>query len=92
MVFVALYAEDLVIASNKFELIQSTNQALIERFDTTDLGDLKYFLGMEIGQDLSAGAISIRQSKFTRDILEKFGMENYNPVKTPQKPGLKLTR
>uniref|UniRef100_A0AAV1T0V2 CCHC-type domain-containing protein n=1 Tax=Peronospora matthiolae TaxID=2874970 RepID=A0AAV1T0V2_9STRA len=27
-----------------------------------------------------------------KDILEKFGMENSNPVKTPQEPGLKLTR
>ena len=58
----------------------------------TDLGDLKYFLGIEFDQDLSAGTISIRQSKFAKDILEKFGMENSNPVKTPQEPGLKLTR
>uniref|UniRef100_A0AAV1U9F8 CCHC-type domain-containing protein n=1 Tax=Peronospora matthiolae TaxID=2874970 RepID=A0AAV1U9F8_9STRA len=27
-----------------------------------------------------------------KDILEKFGMENSKPVKTPQDPGLKLTR
>uniref|UniRef100_A0AAV1T0Y1 Reverse transcriptase Ty1/copia-type domain-containing protein n=1 Tax=Peronospora matthiolae TaxID=2874970 RepID=A0AAV1T0Y1_9STRA len=92
MIFVALYVDDLVIASNNFELIQSTKQALSERFDMTDLGDLKYFLGIEIDQDLSAGTISVRQSKFAKDILEKFGMENSNPVKTPQEPGLKLTR
>ena len=45
MIFVALYADDLVIASNNFEQIQSTKQALSERFDMTDLGDLKYFSG-----------------------------------------------
>ena len=84
MIFVALYVDDLVIASNNFEQIQSTKQALSERFDMTDLGDLKYFLAIEIVQDLSAGTISIHQNKFARDILEKFGMDNSNPVKTPQ--------
>ncbi|GMF61162.1 unnamed protein product [Phytophthora lilii] len=47
---------------------------------------------MEIEQDLSAGRVSIRQTKFAKDILEKFGMEKSNPVKTPQDPGLKLTK
>ena len=54
-----------------------------------DLGNLKYFL--RIDEELSAGTISIRQSKFAKDILEKFGMENSNPDKPPQEPGLKLT-
>ena len=48
MISVALYVDDLVIASNNFEQIQSFKQALSERFDMTDLGDLKYFLGIEI--------------------------------------------
>ena len=34
----------------------------------------------------------VRQTKFAADILEKFGMENSNPVKTPQDPELKLTK
>ncbi|KAG3095322.1 hypothetical protein PI124_g16475 [Phytophthora idaei] len=34
----------------------------------------------------------MRQTKFAKDILEKFGMEYSNPVKTPQDPGLKLTK
>ena len=51
------YVDYLVIASNIFEQIQSTKQALRERFDMTDLGDLKYFLGMEIDQEVSAGTI-----------------------------------
>ena len=58
----------------------------------TDLGRLKYFLGMEIDHDSSSGNGSVRQTKFAADILEKFGMENSNPVKTPQDPGLKLTK
>ena len=92
MISVELYVYDLVIVSNNFEMIQSIGQALSERFDMTYLGDPKYFLGMKIDQDLSASTISISQSKFAKDILEKYGMDNINSVKTPQESGLKLTR
>lgn len=34
----------------------------------------------------------MRQTKFAKGILEKFGMENSKPVKRSQDPGLKLTK
>uniref|UniRef100_A0AAV1TJU3 Reverse transcriptase Ty1/copia-type domain-containing protein n=1 Tax=Peronospora matthiolae TaxID=2874970 RepID=A0AAV1TJU3_9STRA len=93
MIFVALYVDDLVIASNNNELLKSTKKALGDRFDMTDLGNLRnFFFGMEVDQDFTVGTISIRQSKFAKDILEKFGMEHSNPVKTPKEPGLNMTR
>ncbi|KAG3230733.1 hypothetical protein PI124_g24169 [Phytophthora idaei] len=92
MIFVALYVDDLVLASNNDKLLKSTKKALSERFDMTDLGHLKYFLGVEIDQDVATGKASMRQTKFAKDILEKFDMEYSNPVKTPQDPGLKLTK
>uniref|UniRef100_A0AAV1TND8 Reverse transcriptase Ty1/copia-type domain-containing protein n=1 Tax=Peronospora matthiolae TaxID=2874970 RepID=A0AAV1TND8_9STRA len=92
MIFVALYVDDLVLASNNDELLKSTKKALGDRFDMTDLGNLKYFLGLEVDQEFTVGTISIRQSKIAKDILEKFGMEHSNPVKTPQEPGLNLKR
>ena len=58
----------------------------------TDLGYLEYFLGIEIDQDRSVGSVSMRQTKFAKDLLKKFGMEHSKPVKTPQDPGLKLTK
>ena len=92
MIFVALYVDDLVLACNNEEMLQTTKKALCERFELTDLGRLKYYLGMEIGQDFVSCNASVRQTKFSADILEKFGMENSNPVDTPQDPGLKLTK
>ena len=92
MIFVALYVDDLVLASNSSNLLQDTKQAISERFEMTDMGQLKYFLGMEIDQDEATGTVSIRQTKFANDILAKFKMENSKPVKTPQDPGLKLIK
>uniref|UniRef100_A0AAV1V0M9 Reverse transcriptase Ty1/copia-type domain-containing protein n=1 Tax=Peronospora matthiolae TaxID=2874970 RepID=A0AAV1V0M9_9STRA len=51
VIFVALYIDDLGLASNNAELIKTTKDALSERFDLTDLGDLKFFLGMEFNKE-----------------------------------------
>ena len=58
----------------------------------SDLGELKYFLGMEINQDMNAKTISSSQKKFIKNILQKFRMEDSKPVSTPQEPGLQLTK
>uniref|UniRef100_H3H767 Reverse transcriptase Ty1/copia-type domain-containing protein n=1 Tax=Phytophthora ramorum TaxID=164328 RepID=H3H767_PHYRM len=92
MIFVALYVDDLVLASSNDELLESTKHALSKRFEMTDLGELEYFLGMEIKNDRDSGKVTVRQTKFLKSILTKFGMQDSKPVKTPQDPGLKLTK
>ena len=57
MILVALYVDDLVLASSNNDLLKSAKEALSERFDMTDLGPLKYFLGMEVEQDVVAGRV-----------------------------------
>ncbi|OWZ00175.1 Integrase, catalytic core protein, partial [Phytophthora megakarya] len=92
LVFVSLYVDDLILASSSDKMLKDTKQALSDRFEMTDMGQLKYFLGMEIDHDETTGKVAVRQTKFANDILEKFNMEKSNPVKTPQNPGLKLTK
>ena len=89
---VALYVDDLILASSTSKMLQETKLALSHRFEMTDLGQLKYFLGIEIEQDIEIKTLTMRQTKFARDILVKFNMENSKAVRTPQDPGLKLTR
>ncbi|XP_022764241.1 uncharacterized protein LOC111309452 [Durio zibethinus] len=46
----------------------------------TDMGEMSYFLGMEIHQDQQG--IFICQRKYANENLDKFGMKNYKPINT----------
>jgi hypothetical protein len=45
------------------------------------MGELKYFLGFQVKQ-LQEGTF-LSQTKYTQDILSKFGMKDAKPIKTP---------
>jgi hypothetical protein len=45
------------------------------------MGELKYFLGFQVKQ-LQEGTF-ISQTKYTQDILNKFGIKDAKPIKTP---------
>jgi hypothetical protein len=54
---------------------------MIQKFEMSMMGELKYFLGFQIKQ-LQEGTF-ISQTKYIQDILKKFGMKNAKPIKTP---------
>ena len=56
----------------------------------TNLGLLKFFLGLEVKQGETN--IIISQEKYAKEILKKYKMENCNPVSTPMEPGAKLSK
>lgn len=51
------------------------------KFEMSDMGLLHYFLGLEVQQSMDS--IFISQSKYAKDLLNKFGMLNSNPADTP---------
>jgi hypothetical protein len=54
---------------------------MIQKFEMSMMGELKYFLGFQVKQ-LQEGAF-ISQTKYIQDILNKFGMKDAKPIKTP---------
>jgi hypothetical protein len=54
---------------------------MIQKFEMSMMGELKYFLGFQIKQ-LQEGTF-ISQTKYIQDILKKFGMKNGKLIKTP---------
>ena len=59
-------------------------------FEMSMLGELNFFLGLYISQ-LNDG-IFISQSKYIKEMLKKFGMEDCKPISTPMTTGCKLSK
>jgi hypothetical protein len=57
------------------------SRIMMNRFEMSMMGELKFFLGFQIKQ-LKEGTF-ICQTKYTHDILRKFDMKKAKPIKTP---------
>ena len=60
-------------------------------FSLKDLGNLDYFLGIEVRPQPN-GALILTQSKYIRDLLGKTKMDEANPISSPMVGGCKLTK
>jgi hypothetical protein len=49
--FVLLYVDDLLISSQKEEVIENVRKLLLENFEIEDLGENKCYLGVEVSKD-----------------------------------------
>jgi hypothetical protein len=54
---------------------------MTDRFEISMMGELKFFLGFQIKQ--FEDGVFLSQTKYTHDILKKFGMEKAKSIKTP---------
>ncbi|KAG8491216.1 hypothetical protein CXB51_014346 [Gossypium anomalum] len=89
LLIVSIYVDDLLVTGSKDVIIDEFKAQMQEAFDMTDLGTMTYFLGMKVNQ--SDRGIFISQQAFALKILDKFGMQNCKPVRTPMAQSEKLS-
>ena len=76
-----VYVVDIILAGNYKEEIVRIKQALNQTFKIKDLGDLRYFLGLEVAR--SKKGIMVNQRKYALELLTDAGLLACKPAPTP---------
>ncbi|XP_022018834.1 uncharacterized mitochondrial protein AtMg00810-like [Helianthus annuus] len=76
-----IYVDDMIITGNDVEEIARLEKNLFSKFEMKDLGNLKYFLGIEVLR--SKQGIFICQKKYVLDLLVETGLIDCKPADTP---------
>jgi hypothetical protein len=84
-----IYVDDILNTGNDVNAIIALKQFLHSHFRIKDLGDLKYFLGIEVSR--SKKGISILQRKYTLEILKDGGFFGAKPMNFPIEQNIKLS-
>ncbi|RVX02081.1 Copia protein [Vitis vinifera] len=88
MAILIVYVDDIILSGNDMEELQKLKKYLSEEFEVKDLGNLKYFLGMEVAR--SRKGIVVSQRKYILDLLKETGMLGCKPIDTPMDSQKKL--
>ena len=86
MIIIEVYVDDIIFGSDDDRLSQQFSKDMQSEFEMSLLGELKFFLGLQISQ--LDNRIFISQSKYIKEMLKKFGMEDCKPISTPMITGL----
>ncbi|CAM8989726.1 unnamed protein product [Rhodiola kirilowii] len=88
VVYVLIYVDDLIITGSHASFIDEFVQHLNRDFSLKDMGQLHYFLGLEVS--CSGSSIQLSQEKYICDILERSSMSGARPISSPADPGSRL--
>ncbi|RVW45084.1 Retrovirus-related Pol polyprotein from transposon RE1 [Vitis vinifera] len=87
---VLVYVDDIIITGCSSTQISSLIAKLDSIFTLRDLGQLSYFLGIEVSYH--EGSMNLSQTKYVSDLLHRTEMFDTKPAKTPGAVGKNLSK
>jgi transposase InsO family protein len=72
-VFVLIHSDDLIILSNKKQMMLKEKSKLLKAFEGVDQGTLKSFCGVEI--DISENKITLSMRYYWKKVMQRFGTQ-----------------
>ncbi len=79
--FMLVYIDDIIIASSSNSATDTLLKNLNQEFALKDLGELHYFLGIEVKKENDG--IVLAQEKYAKDVLKRVNMSDCKAVNTP---------
>jgi hypothetical protein len=90
ILLIEVYVDDIIFGSDDDRLSQKFEKDMQSEFEMSLLGELFVFLGLQIRQRNQG--IFISQTKYIREMLKRFGMEDCKLVITPMQTNCKLSK
>ncbi|KAJ1696040.1 hypothetical protein LUZ63_012738 [Rhynchospora breviuscula] len=81
LLLVQIYVDDIIFGSTNATLAQEFSSLMSSEFEMSMMGELNFFLGLQIKQ-LQDG-IFISQIKYAKELIKKFGVEDSKSLDTP---------
>jgi hypothetical protein len=76
-----VYVDDIIFGSTNDCHCKEFGELMSKEFKMSMIGELTFFLGFQVKQMKDGNFVS--QEKYTKDLLKRFNMEKYKPIKTP---------
>ncbi|GJT67668.1 retrovirus-related pol polyprotein from transposon TNT 1-94 [Tanacetum coccineum] len=87
---VQIYVDDIIFVLTCQDMCDEFSKIMHDEFEISMMGELKFFLGLQIKQ--MEDGILFNQSKYIKEMLKKFGLEESKPMKTPMSSDTKLMK
>jgi hypothetical protein len=81
ILLIEVYVDDIIFHSDEDMLSQKFAKYMQNEFEISLLGELSFFLGLQIRQRNQG--ICISQTKYIREMITRFEMEDCKPIITP---------
>ena len=89
IMFILVYVDDIILVSSCHGAVPELLKDLNKDFALKDLGELHYFLGIEVNK--IRNGILMTQEKYVNDVLQRVGMKDCKPMTTPLSSSEKLS-
>ncbi|GJV61081.1 retrovirus-related pol polyprotein from transposon TNT 1-94 [Tanacetum coccineum] len=90
LIIVQIYVDDIIFGSTCQDMCDEFAKIMHDELEMSMMGELNFFLGLQIKQ--MEDGIFFNQSKYIKEMLKKFGLEDSKPMKTPMSSDTKLTK
>ncbi|GKA15246.1 retrovirus-related pol polyprotein from transposon TNT 1-94 [Tanacetum coccineum] len=90
LIIVQIYVEDIIFGSTCQDMCDEFAKIMHAEFKMIMMGELNFFRGLQIKQ--MEDGIFFNQSKYIKEMLKKFSLEDSKPMKTPMSSDTKLTK
>ena len=81
LLLVQIYVDDIIFGSTNENLCAKFSTLMQSRYEMSMMEELNFFLGLQVKQ--TEDGIFINQSKYVKDLLKKFDLQECTTAKTP---------